>query len=351
MPAHVTTPVVVHPPHWVATDDILTNIQQHHPDHPRIGSALRVIRNTGVQHRAFCHPLDSEQVSGKTGLVARNTQAWEDATTLAEDAAKQALDAASLRPEDIGGIFTSHSTSWAAPHLEVHLINALGLPPTVRRLAHTTLGCAGGAIALAKAADLVTARPGIRVLVVAAEVISTIYHHSDTSIDAMIYKGLFGDSGGACIVSADPLQPNSVRIDDSWEYVLPGSRDSAYWGRLDEAGFHFDSDRSATDAPARVMPRLADWLKERRNTTPDWAVVHAGGPAILAAVQAGLGLAAGQLEHSYASLAGVGNLGGVSVLDVMRRTLDRPPAPDSRGIAVAFGPGFATVALDLTMGT
>ena len=212
----------------------------------------------------------------------------------------------------------------------------------------TTLGCGGGAYALSRAADCVAARPGSRVLVVVAEVISAVYHHADTGIEAMIYKALFGDSAAACIVTAESLQPHSIRIDDSWEYVLPGSRDSSYWGRLDELGFHFDSDRAATDAPSQVMPHLAEWLKERRNTAPDWAIVHAGGPGILATVQSGLGLAAGQLEHSYASLAQVGNLGCGSVLDVMRRTLDRPPAAGTRGIAVAFGPGFATIALDCT---
>lgn len=344
MPAHATRPVVIHPPHWVSTEALLDNIRAHHPDHPKLGAILRVIRNTGVQQRAFANPLDSPEVSGHTGAIARNTQAWNDARPLAEQAAAQALDEAGLRPIDVDAIITSHTTSWAVPQLDVHLTNHLGLRPNVRRLAYTTLGCVGGAQALAHAAHHIAARLGSRVLVVVAEVISTTYHHSNTSIDAMIYKGLFGDSAAATIVSDQPLQPG-LRIDDSWEYLLPQSIDSSYWGELDPAGKHFASDPAATKAPGQVMPHLLAWLDKQGATSPDFTVIHAGGPAILNAVQAGLDLTDTQLAHSWASLQEVGNLGGASVLDVLARAHAAPPAGGDRGVMLAYGPGFATTAL------
>ncbi|MFF9787135.1 type III polyketide synthase [Streptomyces nigrescens] len=343
MPAHVTRPTVDHPDNWVTTDDICDNITQHHPDHPKLGTVLRVVRNTGVQRRALHHPLDSDQISGNLGVADRNQQAWLDASTLAETVAKRALEDAGLQPRDITAIVTSNTTSWACPGLDVHLVEQLGLRPDVRRIALATVGCIGGAQALTRAADLVTARPGSRVLVVVSEALSTIYHHGDTSIESMIYKALFGDSAAACIVTADQLQPG-MRIDDTWEYLLPNSRDR-YWGRIDEAGIHFDSTRAATTAPTDAMPALVDWLKQRDAHEPDWTDIHAGGPVILNAVQQGLGLTAVQLAHSWASLAQVGNLGGASVLDVLRRTHDTPPAAGDRGVMLAYGPGFTIAAL------
>ncbi|MFE1767245.1 PhlD [Streptomyces angustmyceticus] len=344
MPAHVTRPAIEHPDNWVTTDQICANIASHHPEHPRLGVVLRVLRNTGVQRRALAHPLDSDTVSGRTGLVDRNAKAWAAACALAETAAARALEDAGLQPHDVDAVITSHSTSWAVPQLDVHLINVLGLRPDVRRTAFTTLGCVGGATALSKAADHVAAHPGSHVLVVVAEAISAIYHHADDTIEGMIYKALFGDSAGACVVTGEPLQPG-LRIDSTWEYVLPGSRDSSYWGRLDELGFHFDSTREAINGPGQVMPHLRDWLKQHDALTPGFALIHAGGPAILNAVQAGLDLTDGQLAHSWASLAAVGNLGGASVLDVLRRTHDTPPADGDRGLMLAYGPGFATTAL------
>ncbi|MFI1161417.1 type III polyketide synthase [Streptomyces sioyaensis] len=343
MPAHVTRPVVAHPGNWVTTDEICDSVQTHHPEHPRLGVVLRLIRNTGVEQRAFHHPLDSPQISGALGIEDRNGQAWHDASALAEEAATQALEQAGLQPHDVTAIVTSNTTSWAAPGLDVHLAGQLGLRPDVRRIALATVGCIGGAQALTRATDLVTAHPGARVLVVVSEALSTIYHHADTSLQSMIYKGLFGDAAAACIVTADQLQPG-MRIDDTWEYLLPNSRDR-YWGRIDASGIHFDSTRAATTAPADAMPALVDWLKQRDALAPGWAAVHAGGPAILTAAQQGLGLTDAQLQHSRASLAQVGNLGGSSVLDVLRRTHDTPPADGARGVMLAYGPGFTTAAL------
>lgn len=343
MPAHVTRPTVEHPNHWVTTNDICDNITQHHPDHPKLETVLRVVRNTGVERRAFHHPLDSGQISGSLGIADRNRQAWADASTLAEEAAEKALEEAGLQPGDITAIVTSNTTSWAAPGLDVHLVEQLGLRPDVRRIALATVGCIGGTQALARAADIVAAHPGSRVLVTISEALSTIYHHADTSLESMIYKALFGDAASACIVTDEPLQPG-MRIDDTWEYLLPNSRDR-YWGRLDKDGIHFDSTRAATRAPVDAMPALVDWLKKHDTLTPDWAVIHAGSSAILTAVQQGLGLSDAQLQHAHASLAQVGNLGGSSTPDGLRRLHDTPPADGDRGVVVAYGPGFTTTAL------
>jgi predicted naringenin-chalcone synthase len=347
--AYVTKPVVAHPAHWVTTEEILANIEWHtrdnagHP-HPKFPAWARVIRNSGVSRRSFMYPLDSPEVSGRTGLVARNAAAWIAAQDLAEKAVRQALDTAGLRAADIDALVTSHTTSWAVPQLDVSLINRVGLRPDIRTIAMSSLACIGGAKALGRAADDIRSYPGSRVLVVVAEAISTIYHHTDLGIESQIYKALFGDSAAACIVTSEPVEPG-LSIQVTRQYVLPNSAQSSYWGRLDTAGFHFDSTRAAVNGPATVMPDLVEWLKLHDLTAPDWTLIHAGGPAILTAVQNGLGLTCEQLTHSYASLRDVANLGGVSVLDVLRRTHATPPDPGTRGLALSFGPGFSYASL------
>ncbi|WP_434587455.1 hypothetical protein [Streptomyces sp. A5-4] len=69
-----------------------------------------------------------------------------------------------------------------------------------------------------------TAKPGSTVLVVVSEVISALYNHADTGIESMVYKSLFGDSAGACLVTSNPLQAG-IRITDTWDYLLPHSGD------------------------------------------------------------------------------------------------------------------------------
>ncbi|MFJ6608179.1 beta-ketoacyl-[acyl-carrier-protein] synthase family protein [Streptomyces lydicus] len=350
MPAHVTRPAIVHPEDLATTSQVLEDIRthtrdEHGNDHPNYPVWERLIRNTGVEQRHLAYPLDHPALADTSGAVDRNAYAWAATKNLAEKAARRAITEAGLQPEDIGTIITSHTTSWAIPNLDIHLINTLGLRPTVRRYAQTTLACIGGAQSLAKAADFLTARPDSPVLVVAAEDISNAcWHQSDTGNIDQIYKALFGDSAGACIVTSEPLTPG-LRVDDSWEYLLPDSQDKSYWGEMHRGRFFFRSTRDAVKGPGLVMPHLKEWLKGQAALPADFTLIHAGGPAIFHAVQEGLGLTDEQMHHTFASIRENGNLGGISVLDVLRRTHDTPPADGDRGFALAYGPGFTTTAV------
>ncbi|MFF8642917.1 PhlD [Streptomyces sp. NPDC015345] len=340
MPAYVSRPLTVFGDHKVTTGDIADDIRAHHSDHPRLGAILRVVRNCGVNTRHFSRPVDAPTVAGAAGIEDRAAVAFEDALDMAERAASEALHASGLVGEDIDAIVTAHCTGWAVPNLDVRLMDRLGLRPTARHIALTTLACAGGVQALIRAADLVAARPGSKVLVVAAEVISSVYNHSDTSIESMIYKALFGDSAAAAIVTSDPLGPG-IAVEDSLEYVLPDSLDR-YRGRIAPDGFHFDSTKKALSAADDVLPTILDWLGPYR---ADFAVVHPGSPRIIGDTAEALGLRAHAVRHSTATLADEGNLGGVSVFRVLERTHGEPPADNARGVAVAYGPGFTTAAL------
>ncbi|MGK5641334.1 type III polyketide synthase [Streptomyces sp. URMC 126] len=341
MPAYVARPAIALPEHVVTTDEICDDIQSHHGELPRLAATLRIVRATGVVTRRFARPLSSPTVSGDAPVEERNRVAFADACRLAEEAARGALAHANLEPADIDCLVTSHSTSWAVPGLDVHLVQALGLRPDIRRVPMASLACSGGAQGLVRAADLVAAHPGSRCLVAVAETFSAIYHQRDTSVESMIYKVLFGDGAGACVVTDEPLSPG-LRIDSTWEYLLPYSRDR-YWAHLDGSGFHFNSSRKAIEAAGEAMPALKDWLATaaaERPFRPEWTVAHPGGPRILHSVAEELALDRERLRHSWDSLAANGNLGGVAVLDVLARTHEDPPPADAPGLLLAFGPGF-----------
>jgi len=75
----------------------------------------------------------------------------------------------------------------------------------------------------------------------------------------------------------------------------------------------------------------------------EWWVSHPGGPKVLEAVQAALGLEREALQVTWDSLAAVGNLSSASVLNVLADTLhDRRPRPGSYGLMLAMGPGFCS---------
>ncbi|MGW5677718.1 3-oxoacyl-[acyl-carrier-protein] synthase III C-terminal domain-containing protein [Streptomyces sp. NPDC003860] len=75
----------------------------------------------------------------------------------------------------------------------------------------------------------------------------------------------------------------------------------------------------------------------------DFCVSHTGRPLIMDGVEQGLGLKPDTLRHSRESMAQMGNTSSASVLDVLRRHHeDGSPEHGSRGVIVAFGPGFTT---------
>jgi predicted naringenin-chalcone synthase len=343
MSVYVSRPRTVLGAHKVTTEEIADDIRAHHPDHPRLAAAVRAVRGCGVRTRYFTRPLTSvtsSTVAAQGGVAERARAAFADALDLAHEAAEAALAGAGLSAADLGGIVTTHSTGWAVPNLDVHLMTRLGTRPTARALAHTTLACTGGTKSLIRAGDMVTARPSGPVLVVAAEVISAVYHHSDTGIEAMIYKALFGDSAGAAVVSAEPLGPGFV-VEDSFEHVLPDTAGHLS-GRITTDGLHFDATKAGRAASREALPPFLDWLGDRRC---DFAVIHPGSPRIISDTAEALELDEHAARHSTATLTDEGNLGGVSVLRVLERTHGEPPAPGARGTVVAYGPGFATAAL------
>ncbi|MFC8126941.1 3-oxoacyl-[acyl-carrier-protein] synthase III C-terminal domain-containing protein [Streptomyces sp. NPDC057302] len=340
MPAFVSSPRTVFGSHKVTTDEIADNIRAHHHDHPRLSSILRVVGNCGVRTRHFTRPLISPTVSGTADVHERTQAAFDDAVTMSEQAATAALAAAGLTAGDIDAIVTTHSTGWAVPNLDIHLMARLGLRPTVRRVALTTVACAGGVQSLVRASDLIAAHPDSKVLVVAAEVLSTSYNHSATTMEAMIYKALFADAAGAAVVTGTPLTAG-LAIEDTFEYTLPDSLDR-YRGRLDARGMHFDSTKQAPSAAAETFPVLMDWLGPQN---VDFAVIHPGGHRIISDAAKALGLDAHDIRHSVDTLTDEGNMGGASVFRVLERTHAAPPAEGAHGVSVAFGPGFATAAL------
>ncbi|MEU5476806.1 type III polyketide synthase [Streptomyces mirabilis] len=352
--SHVTRPTIALPPHYVTMDEICDDIRHAHPDLPHLAVGLRIARSTQVAGRHFCRPLQDPAIGGDASIADRNLIAFAEAATLGVQAARQTLAETGTDPSDIDCIVTSHTTSWTVPGLDIHLVEELGLRPDVRRIPMSTLGCVGGAEALVKAADHLAARPGSKVLVVVAEMLSAVYNHRDTGKESMIYKTLFGDSAGACLVTDEPIGPG-LRIESTWEYVLPTSR-RRYSGRLDTSGLHFDSEKNAPAAINEVMPALHRYLAEQDLRGVEFTVLHPGGPRIILDAERGLNVdqdpdlddKAKVTRHSWASLREEGNLGGVSVLAVLARTHDDPPADGARGLLLGFGPGFAVAAATAT---
>ena len=72
-------------------------------------------------------------------------------------------------------------------------------------------------------------------------------------------------------------------------------------------------------------------------------MAHPGGPKVLEAIEESLDLPEGALDLTWKSLGEIGNLSSASVLMVLEDTLENHrPAPGTRGLLFALGPGFCS---------
>lgn len=346
-PVFVSRPWVHLAEHVVTREEILADMLARHAGHPRARVLPRVIGQMPSTRR-MSRPLDV--VLSDRSAERRNAEAFADVVEMGTAAAQGVLGLHGVAPGQVDCVVTTHSTGDAVPGLDVHLVAGLGLRPDVARRPMTQLGCGGGAHGLLYAVDFVRARPGSVVLVVAAESLSSIYHHSDVDIQGLIFKALWGDSGAAVLVSDRPLGAG-LRVDGpTWEYLIPGSA-GRYYKRTDADGVHFDSVKASMNCIPEMGPALREWLWRHGPDRLDFVVAHTGGEAILASLADELepfGVDTSMLIHSWASLDEEGNLGGPSVLAVLDRTHAAPPKAGHRGLLLGFGPGFSVSALTVT---
>lgn len=329
------------PPHRASRDEVRALAREVFADSFAGNRALdRIFDTSTVDQRWLARPVDWYR--RPHGWADRAGAFEQAAPALLEQAAGRALAAAGLSAGDVDHVLCVSTTGFAAPSLDARLIAPLGLRPDVRRTPVFGWGCAGGAIGLARGAELARAAPPQVVLCLVVELCSLAFRLDPDPVN-VVGSALFGDAAAAVVLQAGPDRP---RLGATAEHTWPDSLDVMGW-RIDDAGFGLELRR---DLPAFLAARLRPVVERflarhgRSLADLDGVIGHPGGPKVLDAVGEALGLAGSALDDSRAVLSRFGNASAAGVLMVLRRALDR----GARGchLLLALGPGF-TAALDL----
>ena len=156
------------------------------------GSALprRVVTNDDLT--AFLDTSD-EWISTRTGIRERRVLTDETLQSLAEQAAKRALENAGVAPEEIDFVLVSTvQAETLSPALACDIQSAVGLRCMGMDI---NGGCTGFIAALSVAEGLIAAGRAHRILIVSAEALSRFADWTDRSTCV-----LFGDAAGAAVV-------------------------------------------------------------------------------------------------------------------------------------------------------
>ncbi len=335
------------PPHRMSQAEAREGARRLFAGLPELDRLLGVFDRSGVESRALVHPRDWYLEPRPFG--ERNREYLRAALELGGRAVAEALDQAGIAPDRVDAFVFTTTTGLATPSVDARLAAALGFRPGVRRIPLFGLGCAGGAAAVALAADRLRERPGETVVVLSVELCSLTLLMEEASKVNLVGTALFGDGAAAAVLTAGSGDPaggrRGPRVLASESHLFPGTGGLMGWD-FSERGFGLVL---STRVPAFIheaFPEVARRFLAGQGVAPEQMTrfaLHPGGRQVLAAYRRGLGLTDGDLRASTESLRRNGNLSSAAVLFALAE-LDRGPEPEpgEYGLMAAMGPGFAS---------
>jgi alkylresorcinol/alkylpyrone synthase len=326
-----------------------SGFEKLHRDREELKPLLRLFDRSGVRKRHMAFPTEY-YLSGK-GFEERNNDYVVQGTHLGLQALETCLDRTRAKPAEIDHFFSVTTTGLATPSLDALLAARARLRPETRRWPLFGLGCAGGAGALLRAADVLRGRPRERALVLSVELCGQVFSLRAANPVDVVGTALFGDGAAAALVAGDDAGPpggpriraaESVLFEDTqhlmgWRFTSDGMR---LLLSKDVTAFIRERLKPAVDA---FLGRAGVGAREI-----DYWLLHPGGRRVIEAYGETFGLGEDALHWTKSTLANVGNLSSASVLFVLSDLMAcERPAPGARGLMIALGPGFGAEMLVL----
>ncbi len=316
----------------------------------------RIHESSGVHTRHTALPLEAYRTLNS--FEATNDLFVTHGADLAERAVLDALAAAEVEPHEVDYFFFTSVTGIAAPSLDASIVERIGLRADVKRVPSFGLGCVAGASALARAHDYLVGHPREVALVVAVELCSLTVQRGDDSMANIVASGLFGDGAAAAVlVGSERHRDHAARrcvpaVVATSSQLFSDTGDMIGW-RVGSSGFSVVLSAGVPEIIEKNFARtVSKILGDHDLTTRDIDVwlAHPGGPKILEAFESSLALHKGELARSWSSLARVGNLSSVSVLDILAEVISfgahpsaarEPILAGSCGLLFSVGPGVS----------
>jgi alkylresorcinol/alkylpyrone synthase len=312
---------------------------------PDIDRLLEVFARSSIRKRHFCMPLD--WFRHEHSFAEKNKLYVEHATTLSTDAIRRCLTKAALTPTDIDCLLFVSSTGISTPSMDARLLNHLGFREDITRIPLWGLGCAGGAMGLARACEYAQAYPQKRVLLVSVELCGLTFIKQDLSKSNLIATCLFADGAAAVLVAGDhaprasgPCPSFVAARSTTWKQSL----DVMGW-ELTDHGLQVIFSR---DIPTLIKQRMRENVKNfLADCDTDWErlrhfILHPGGAKVLTAYREALGIGADAIRNAEEVLRDYGNMSSPTVLFVLEKSLEKRWSPGEQGLLAALGPGFSS---------
>jgi len=333
------------PSHVLEQREVMENaIGLFRAAYPDLDRLLPIYLNAAIGTRHSCVPLN--WYLEPHGLKERSQLFVQHSLDLMAEATERCLEELNLGLDDLDAIVVVSTSGIATPSLDALLIERMQLPRTITRLPVFGLGCAGGVIGLARAAQMARAMPGKRVLCLVVELCGLTFRAHDMSKSNLVATALFGDGAAAAIVSTEGEGPAVIA---SGEHTFPNTLDVMGW-RIEDDGFGVLFSR---DIPAIVRNQFRKALDGflGRFDLPFGSfgefLCHPGGAKVIDALEEVLEQPAGAFDVARTVLRRYGNMSAATVLFVLEAARANAQANHSRRLLSSLGPGFTAAFLAL----
>ncbi|MGP4002932.1 type III polyketide synthase [Streptomyces sp. 8N706] len=331
----------------IRQDEIWKEFFEEHYDGAPL--AHRIFESSGIttRHTAVDPRSERDVPSWSTGQ--RMARYITEALPLGRQAVTGALDAAGLKPADVGMLAVASCTGYTTPGLDLRLADELGMSSTVQRLFIGHMGCYAAVPALGAVSDFVAAR-GRPAVLLCCELTSLHVQPATRDMEQIVAHALFADAAAAVVIEPDDGRSSGggaasggLEVLDLVAVTDHSSAALMTW-EITDLGFRMGL---SAKVPAVLAEHVGDVVRDRllapHGYTPadvqGWAV-HPGGRRILEVVGEQLELSDEALQSSYDVLDECGNCSSPTVLLV----LERLPKTEGPVVAMAFGPGLTLYA-------
>jgi alpha-pyrone synthase len=236
----------------------------------------------------------------------------------------------------VSHVIVTSCTGFAAPGLDLQIVEGLGLKPSVERTMVGFMGCYAGISALKLARHIVRSEPDAKVLVVSLE-LCTLHLQETSNLEQVLTFLVFGDGCAAALVTTEP---RGLSLDSFHAEIAQDTAEQITWNVRDQGFDMFLSGGVPGSIGKALDAGRASILRGAETDDIDIWAVHPGGRSVLDAVEAAFALPPKALTASREVLRRFGNMSSATVLFVLKAILDNPSAKGARGCAMAFGPGL-----------
>lgn len=360
MSAYIHTIQTAVPQYSYHQDELRDWMKEIVPDSERDERIIHHIYNRSGIHTRYSavddfrktasHQLFFNGQGAAPGTASRNETYIREGRKLFVEVAQKLINRSDFTAGQISHLITVSCTGFYAPGPDYDIIKALGLSPKTERYHLGFMGCYAAIPALKMADQICRANPEANVMIVSVE-LCTLHFQADPKMDDLLSASVFADGGAGAIVSNHTPDQSAYQIDGFASAITEKGKNDMAWS-IGDTGFNMVLSSYIPQLLAEGLAPFLDPVMEQFGLTLEeinlWAV-HPGGRAILDKVERTLKLTDNTLESSRKILSRYGNMSSATILFVLKEILQQSPVrPESRTLAMAFGPGLTLESALLT---